>query len=258
MVALDVGIQTGDSHKNHPLIIANSVGLVVMAVWGWLAYRAVKHEDRKLAWILTVLLPIMYILPIVDITLGELPRASLCLSAASTWCRQTQLQARLCLGQSLLHTYYRHEWFSHGHQFGESLLHASCRNAWDGHAHQIRANLLHAYTISSCAPIWDKPTVCILQESMGHSCRPDYGADSCMHVSHVHSSTITNSKQSLLHACCIWSWLSHARFIKAASIPFKLPTCRPRSCILFSLSPSPRQSFACAFIACSPTGLLGL
>lgn len=72
MVGLDVGIQTGASSKNHPLIIANSVGLVVMAIWGWLAYRAVKHEDTKLAWGLTVLLPIMYILPVVDITLGEL------------------------------------------------------------------------------------------------------------------------------------------------------------------------------------------
>ncbi|KAL3160650.1 hypothetical protein ABBQ32_010571 [Trebouxia sp. C0010 RCD-2024] len=70
MVGLDVGIQTGEARKNHPLIIANSVGLVVMAIWGWLAYRAVKHEDTKLAWGLTVLLPIMYILPVVDITLG--------------------------------------------------------------------------------------------------------------------------------------------------------------------------------------------
>ena len=66
-----MGIQTGEARKNHPLIIANSVGLVVMAIWAWLAYRAVKHEDTKLAWGLTVLLPIMYILPVVDITLGE-------------------------------------------------------------------------------------------------------------------------------------------------------------------------------------------
>ena len=71
MVGLDVGIQTGQDRKNIALIIANSVGLVVMAIWSWLAYRAVKHEDRKLAWILTVLLPITYILPVVDITLGE-------------------------------------------------------------------------------------------------------------------------------------------------------------------------------------------
>ena len=71
MVGLDVGIQTGPGqHNNKPLIIVNSVGLIVMAFWSWLAYRAVKHEDRVLAWVLTVLLPIMYILPIVDIVLG--------------------------------------------------------------------------------------------------------------------------------------------------------------------------------------------
>ncbi len=71
MVGLDVGIQTGPGQPNNkPLIIVNSVGLIVMAVWSWLAYRAVKHEDRVLAWVLTVLLPIMYILPIVDIVLG--------------------------------------------------------------------------------------------------------------------------------------------------------------------------------------------
>ena len=76
MVGLDVGIQTGDDSKNHPLIIANSVGLVVMAIWGWLSYRAVKLEDRRLAWLLTVLLPIIYILPVVDITLGELMQSN--------------------------------------------------------------------------------------------------------------------------------------------------------------------------------------
>ena len=70
MVGLDVGIQTGGQPRNKPLIIVNSVGLVVMAIWGWLAYRAVKHEDRALAWILTILLPAMYILPVVDIVLG--------------------------------------------------------------------------------------------------------------------------------------------------------------------------------------------
>ena len=71
MVGLDVGIQTGPGqHNNKPLIIVNSVGLIVMAFWSWLACRAVKHEDRVLAWVLTVLLPIMYILPIVDIVLG--------------------------------------------------------------------------------------------------------------------------------------------------------------------------------------------
>ncbi len=68
-----MGIQTGyQKPKNHPLIIVNSVGLVVMAVWGYLAYRAVKHEDRALAWVLTVFLPAMYILPIVDIVIGAL------------------------------------------------------------------------------------------------------------------------------------------------------------------------------------------
>ncbi|DBA89209.1 hypothetical protein WJX77_000076 [Trebouxia sp. C0004] len=71
MVGLDVGIQTGPGQPNNkPLIIVNSVGLIVMVVWSWLAYRAVKHEDRVLAWVLTVFLPIMYILPIVDIVLG--------------------------------------------------------------------------------------------------------------------------------------------------------------------------------------------
>ena len=110
MVALDVAIQTGDGHKNYPLIIANSVGLVVMAVWGWLAYRAVKHEDRKLAWLLTVLLPIMYILPIVDITLGESPQAlfASCLSLV-----QNQQQALHCLGKSLMHAHYRHAWVTY-------------------------------------------------------------------------------------------------------------------------------------------------
>lgn len=82
MVGLDVGIQTGNERKNNPLIIANSVGLVVMAIWSWLAYRAVKHEDRRLAWVLTVLLPIMYILPVVDITLGELRITAACSMSA--------------------------------------------------------------------------------------------------------------------------------------------------------------------------------
>ena len=82
MVGLDVGIQTGQERKNSPLIIANSVGLVVMAIWSYLAYRAVKHEDRKLAWVLTVLLPIMYILPVVDITLGELKPTERCFMSA--------------------------------------------------------------------------------------------------------------------------------------------------------------------------------
>ena len=82
MVGLDVGIQTGEETKNRPLIIANSVGLVVMAVWSWLAYRAVKHENRKLAWVLTVLLPIMYILPVVDITLGESRATAQCCMSA--------------------------------------------------------------------------------------------------------------------------------------------------------------------------------
>ena len=71
MVGLDVGIQTGTALHNDPLIIVNSAGLVIMAVWCWLAYRAVKHEDRILAWILTAFLPVNYILPIVDIVLGK-------------------------------------------------------------------------------------------------------------------------------------------------------------------------------------------
>ena len=76
VVGLDVGIQTTNAGlaqqpKNHPLIISNSVGLVVMLVWSLFAYRAVKHEDKGLAWLLTVVLPIMYILPVVDIVLGE-------------------------------------------------------------------------------------------------------------------------------------------------------------------------------------------
>lgn len=82
MVGLDVGIQTGEERKNNPLIIANSVGLIVMAIWSWLAYRAVKHEDRRLAWVLTVLLPIMYILPVVDITLGKLRLTAACFMSA--------------------------------------------------------------------------------------------------------------------------------------------------------------------------------
>lgn len=86
MVGLDVGIQTGEARKNYPLIIANSVGLVVMAIWGWLAYRAVKHEDTRLAWGLTVLLPIMYILPVVDITLGQLLTTKICIMSAFGWC----------------------------------------------------------------------------------------------------------------------------------------------------------------------------
>lgn len=99
MVGLDVGIQTGEERKNHPLIIANSVGLVVMAIWSWLAYRAVKHEDRKLAWGLTVLLPIMYILPVVDITLGEL----CCYISCTVWCLSEVLWLS-CAAAHLVHS----------------------------------------------------------------------------------------------------------------------------------------------------------
>lgn len=91
MVGLDVGVQTGPGQPNNkPLIIVNSVGLIVMAVWSWLAYRAVKHEDRVLAWVLTVLLPIMYILPIVDIVLGTAVPSS-CLYMHSGTCISRQL-----------------------------------------------------------------------------------------------------------------------------------------------------------------------
>lgn len=87
MVGLDVGIQTGKGQPhNKPLIIVNTVGLAVMAVWGWLAYRAVKHEDKVLAWILTALLPIMYILPIVDIVLGMCSLPSCTYGSAWTLC----------------------------------------------------------------------------------------------------------------------------------------------------------------------------
>jgi len=90
MVGLD-GVQTGPGQPNNkPLIIVNSVGLIVMAVWSWLAYRAVKHEDRVLAWVLTVLLPIMYILPIVDIVLGTAVPSS-CLYMHSGTCISRQL-----------------------------------------------------------------------------------------------------------------------------------------------------------------------
>ena len=75
MVGLDVGIQTSDAHirrpKNHRLIISNSIGLVVMLAWSFVAFHAVKHENKGLAWILTIFLPIMYILPVVDIVFGE-------------------------------------------------------------------------------------------------------------------------------------------------------------------------------------------
>lgn len=101
MVGLDVGIQTGEERKNNPLIIANSVGLVVMAVWSWLAYRAVKHEDRKLAWGLTVLLPIMYILPVVDITLGEL-----CCCISCTFCSLLTVLWLKCAAAYHVHSAY--------------------------------------------------------------------------------------------------------------------------------------------------------
>ena len=42
-----------------------------MLIWSLFAFRAVKYEDKNLAWLLTVVLPIMYILPVVDIVLGE-------------------------------------------------------------------------------------------------------------------------------------------------------------------------------------------
>lgn len=75
MVGLDVGIQTSDGPvrqpKNHPLIISNSIGLIIMLAWSFVAFRAVKHENKNLTWILTIFLPIMYILPVVDIVLGE-------------------------------------------------------------------------------------------------------------------------------------------------------------------------------------------
>lgn len=76
MVGLDVGIQTtpkGASKrpKSDPLIISNSIGLIVMLIWSLFAFRAVKYEDKNMAWLLTVVLPIMYILPVVDIVLGE-------------------------------------------------------------------------------------------------------------------------------------------------------------------------------------------
>lgn len=75
MVGLDVGIQTSDPYTkrpmNKPLIITNSIGLIVMLVWSFVAFRAVKHESKGMAWMLTIFLPIMYILPVVDIVLGE-------------------------------------------------------------------------------------------------------------------------------------------------------------------------------------------
>lgn len=108
MVGLDVGIQTGPGQPNNkPLIIVNSVGLIVMAVWSWLAYRAVKHEDRVLAWVLTVLLPIMYILPIVDIVLGMVVPSS-CLymhsgkwTAAHAYLDSLRLKFRSCHTRTL-------------------------------------------------------------------------------------------------------------------------------------------------------------
>ena len=100
MVGLDVGIQTSDAYtqrpKNRRLIISNSIGLIVMLAWSFVAFRAVKHENKGLAWILTVFLPIMYILPVVDIVFGEYAGCLQC-SCSFAWSLPLLMVTVLCI-----------------------------------------------------------------------------------------------------------------------------------------------------------------
>ena len=57
--------------KNTALIITNSVGILFNAAWCLAAYLAVKWESLRWTTTIQVLAPISYIMPIVDILLGE-------------------------------------------------------------------------------------------------------------------------------------------------------------------------------------------
>lgn len=84
MIGLDVSLDTNTINyiggrrvitqhkgKNTALIITNSVGLLFNAAWCFAAYLAVKWESQRWTTTLQVLAPISYIMPIVDILLGE-------------------------------------------------------------------------------------------------------------------------------------------------------------------------------------------
>lgn len=98
MIGLDVSLDTNTitypggrrtvavhKGKNTALIITNSVGLLFNAAWCFAAYLAVKWESQRWTTTLQVLAPISYIMPIVDILLGEGLNSRLLLLRA--WCR---------------------------------------------------------------------------------------------------------------------------------------------------------------------------